>query len=187
MLGAVEGLAALDPQVRSTDPLDPGAHPDEAVGEIGHLGLARRALDQTFAAGQHRRHQSIMGRAHRDLGQRNPIAGKTARGPRVDIATVKLDLGAERLERGQVQIDRARADGAAAGQRHPRPAAAGHKRRQDPEARPHAGDHLVRRVGIDDLGRGEPEGLAVAARAGPAACRRWSHRRRDCRESGQAD
>ena len=62
-----------------------------------------------------------------------------------------------------MQIDGARADGAAAGQRHLGPAAARDQRRKHPEARPHARHHLVRRGGVDDLGRGEPEGLAVAA------------------------
>ena len=43
-----------------------------------------------------------------------------------------------------------------------RPAAARQQGRQHPEARPHARHHLVRRGGVDDLRRGEPEGLAVA-------------------------
>ena len=46
MLGAMEGLPTLDPQGRRADPLDPRAHPDEAVGEIDDLGLARGVLDQ---------------------------------------------------------------------------------------------------------------------------------------------
>ena len=33
MLGAVQRLASLDPQGRRAEPLDPGAHPDQAVGE----------------------------------------------------------------------------------------------------------------------------------------------------------
>ena len=43
-----------------------------------------------------------------------------------------------------------------------RPAAARDERREHPEARPHARHHLVGRGGVDDLRRGEPEGLAVA-------------------------
>ena len=61
-----------------------------------------------------------------------------------------------------MQIDGPRADGAAARQRDLRPAATRHQRREHPEARPHARHHLVGRGGVDDLGRGQPEGLAVA-------------------------
>jgi len=162
MLGAVEGLSPLDPQRRAADPLDPRAHPDETVGEIDDLRLARGILDQAFAAGQHRRHQGIMGGAHRDLGERNLVAGQASGRPRDDIAALELDLGAKRLERGQVHIDRARANGTTARQRDLRPAAARQQGRQHPEACPHARHHLVRRRGVDDLRRGEPEGLAVA-------------------------
>ena len=97
MLGAVQGLAPLDPQRRAADPLDPRAHPDETGGEIGDLGLARGALDQALAAGEHRRHQRVMGRADRDLGERHLVAGQAPRRPRNDIAAFELDLGAERL------------------------------------------------------------------------------------------
>ena len=144
---------------------------DETVGEIDDLGLARGVLDQALAAGQHRRHQGVVGGADRDLGERDAgCRSSPLRRPGDDIAAFELDLGAERLERGQMQIDGPRADGAAAGQRHLRLAAAGEQRRQHPEARPHARHHLVRRGGVDDLGRGEPEGLAVArALAGPLA------------------
>ena len=127
-----------------------------------HLRLARRVLDQALAPGEHRRHQGVVRGADRDLGQRDLVAGEAARRARDDIAAFELDLGAERLERLQMQIDGPRADGAAAGQRHLRPAAARDQRRKHPEARPHARHHLVRRGGVDDLGRGEPEGLAVA-------------------------
>ena len=146
----------------AAEPLDAGPHPDQAVGDVDHLRLARRVLDQALAPGEHRRHQGVMRGADRDLGQRYLVAGQPARRPGDDIAAFELDLGAERLERLQMQIDGPRADGAAAGQRHLRPAAARYQRRKHPEARPHARHHLVWRGGVDDLRRGEPEGLAVA-------------------------
>ncbi len=108
--------------------------------------------------------------ADRDLGERHLVAGEAARRARDDIAALELDLGPERLERLQMQIDGTRADGAAAGQRNLGPAAPRDQRREHPEARPHARHHLVRRRGVDDLGRREPERLAVArALAGPLA------------------
>ena len=48
-------------------PFDPRAHPDQAVGDIDDLGLARGVLDQALAAGEHRRHQGVVGGADRDL------------------------------------------------------------------------------------------------------------------------
>ncbi len=162
MLGTVEGLSPLDPQGRAANPFDPGAHLYQAVGDIDDLRLARGVLDQRLATGQHGGHQGIVGRAHRDLGKRNAVTGQAPGGPGVHIAALELDFGAERLERGQMQIDGARADGAAARQRDFRLAAARHERSEHPETRPHARHHLVGRRGVDDVRRGEPEGLAVA-------------------------
>ena len=68
------------------------------------------------------------------------------------------------------QIDRPRADRAAAGQRdlglaHPR-----EQRRDDPETRPHFRDELVGRRGVDDLARGEVNCAArMRGRARPPA------------------
>ena len=46
----------------------------------------------------------------------NLVAGQSLRRLGDDIAALELDLGAERLKRGQMQIDGPRADGAASGQ-----------------------------------------------------------------------
>ena len=81
-----------------------------------------------------------------------------------DVAAVDLDLGAQRLEAHQVQVDRPRADGAAAGQGDARLPAARQQRAQHPEARAHAVDHLVGRRGVDDVARREVEGLAEVGR-----------------------
>ena len=81
-----------------------------------------------------------------------------------DVAAVDVDLGAQRLQRHQVQVDRPRADGAAARQRDARLAAARQQRAQHPEARAHAADQLVGRGGVDDVARGQMEGLAQVRR-----------------------
>ena len=106
--------------VERADALDPPAHPHEAVGEIGDFGLARRVLDQALAAGKHRGHERVVGCADRDLRQFDAAAGQTPRGARIDVAAVEIDLGAERFQRGEVEIDGARSDRAAAGQRNAR-------------------------------------------------------------------
>ncbi len=162
MLGRMQRRHALDIQGGGADAFDFRAHLHEAGGEIGDLGLAGGILDHRVAAGEHGGHQRIMGGADRDLAEMDAAADQALRGLGDDIAAVELDIGAERLQRREMKIDGPRADGAAAGQGHRGLAAAGQDRRQHPEARPHARDHLVRRRGVDDLGRGEAEGLAVA-------------------------
>ena len=88
----------------------------------------------------------------------------------VDIAGLDLDFGAELFQRHQQEIDRPRADGAAAGQRHPRLAHARQQRRDDPEARAHLRDQLIGRHRVDDVARGEMDRAAgVGGRAMAAA------------------
>ena len=76
-----------------------------------------------------------------------------------DIAAVDVDFGAELFDRHDQEIDRPRADGAAAGHRHPRFPHAGDERRQHPEARPHFRDQFIGRGGVDDIGRGNMQRL----------------------------
>jgi hypothetical protein len=113
-----------------------------------------------------------MGAADGDLGKDDLGALKPTRRPRHHIAAVDFDLGAEALHRHDEQVDRPRADGAAAGQRHPRLAHARDQRRQHPKARPHLGDELVGRGGVDDVGRGNVQRLAVIGRLADALAAR---------------
>ena len=83
------------------------------------------------------------------------------------IAALDLDLGAELLQRHDQQVDRPRADGAAARHRHLGFAHARQQRRHHPEARAHARHQLVGRGGIDDvLGRDvqRAPGVGIVAR-----------------------
>ena len=86
------------------------------------------------------------------------------------IAAFDLDLGAQLRERHDQQIDRPRADGAAAGHRHLGLAHARQQRRHHPEARPHLGDQLVGRGGVDDvLGRDVQRAAGIGIVARPLA------------------
>ena len=60
---------------------DLGAHLDEAVGDVGDLGLARGVLDHGRAVGQRRRHQRGVGGADRDLREHDlaALAGRSWR------------------------------------------------------------------------------------------------------------
>ena len=77
----------------------------------------------------------------------------------IDVATLQRDAGAHLLEALQMQIDRASADGAAAGQRHARLADARQQRTEHKERGPHLADDVVGRLGI---GNGAPEGQRAA-------------------------
>ena len=103
------------------------------------------------AVRQRRRHQRGMGAADGDLGEVDLAAAQALFGARDDIAAFDLDLGAERFQRHDQQIDRPRADGAAARQRDLGLAHARQQRRQHPEARAHLGDEFIGRGGVDDM------------------------------------
>ena len=104
-----------------------------------------------------------MGGADGDLREHDAGADETLRRSRDDVAVVDVDVGAERLQRLDEEIDRARADGAAAGQRHPRLTHARQQRADDPEARAHPRDEIVGRGGIDDFAGAELQRFAVHA------------------------
>ena len=105
--------------------MDLGAHLAEADGEVADLRLAGGILDDGLAAGECGRHQRRMGGADRHFREGDAVAAQSLAGRRDDIAAIELDVGAELLQRKEVQVDRAGADGAAAGQRDARLPAAG--------------------------------------------------------------
>ena len=113
-----------------------------------------------------------MGAADRDLGKDDVAAAQAFLRARDHIAAFDLDLGAERLQRHDQEIDRPRADGAAAGHRHLGLAHARQQRRHHPEARPHLGDQLVGRGGVDDVLGGDVQWCGRCWDRRPAACRR---------------
>ena len=118
--GAFQPVAPWMCRVDGADALDLGAHLDEALGDVADLRLAGGVLDHRLALGERGRHQHVVGGADRDLGEDDASALQAARCLGDHVAAVDVDLGAELLQRHQVQVDRARADGAAARQRHPR-------------------------------------------------------------------
>jgi hypothetical protein len=109
----------LDLDALGAGPLDAGAHGNEQAREIRHLGLAGRVLDHGGALGQRRRHHEVLGAGDGDEVGGDARALEPAR-PRLDVAVLDGDLGAEPGQPLEVLIDGPHADGAAAGQRHPR-------------------------------------------------------------------
>ena len=165
--GAVEGIDALHQNPMRPGTLDARSHRDEAECEVADFGIARRVEDFAFAACKGRRHQGRLGRADRWRGQHDAAAAQpVAFGPRVDVAGLHLDVGAERVQCLEMQVDRPRADRAAAGQRHARRAEARQQRRQHENAGAHAADHVVGRLRVAGSARIQhqhPPGPRVAA------------------------
>ncbi len=117
MLGAAEPRDALDLDHRRAGALDLGAHFHQKIGQIANFRLARGVADQCRPLGERRRHQGHMGAADRDLGKIDLAAAQAPAGrPGDDVTGVDVDRGPEALHRHQQEIDRAGADGAAAGQ-----------------------------------------------------------------------
>ena len=109
-----------------------------------------------------------VGATHGHFREIDFAAAQALLGARDHIAAFDLDLGAELLQRHDQEIDRPRADGAAAGHRHLGLAHARQQRRHHPEARAHLGDQVVGRGGVDDvLGRDVQcaAGIGIVARA----------------------
>ena len=99
--------------------------------------------------------------ADRDLRTLDLAALEAFLRARDHITGVDLDLHAKALQRHDEQIDRPRADGAAARQRHLRFAHAGDERRNDPEAGAHLGNKFIGRGCIDDTSRRNVHRLAL--------------------------
>ena len=86
----------------------------------------------------------------------------------MDVAGLDVDLGAERLERLQMQIDRTRADRAASRHRHARRAETGEQGRQHENAGAHAAHHVVGRLrvaGCAGVEHEHPAGTACGSHA----------------------
>ncbi len=165
MFGAVQHFHAFDGKPGGTQPLNPGAHRDQAMAEILDLRLARGVGDDGGAARQGGRHQCGFRRADRN-GRKNDLrAMKAVFCPRQHIAVGKLDFGAHQGQGIEMQIDRPRPDGAAAGQGNLRLAMPGQQRRQHLKAGAHLADDVIGRKGGGDCGRLQPERIAFAQNA----------------------
>ena len=130
--------------------------------------LARSAISGSRAAfgedggafGERGGHQQVFGGADRDEGEDDVGAVQAGGGGGVDIAGVELDGGTHGFQPFEVQVDRAGADIAAAGQRDAGFAAAGQQRADDQEGGAHFADDVVGRLGIGDAAA-EREGAAL--------------------------
>jgi hypothetical protein len=92
-------------------------HRIEEVGEIDHLRLTRRVLDDRLAFCERGGHHEILGAGHSHGLEHEPRTAQ-ARCARANVTILDQDIGAELLQPVDVDVHRTRANGAAAGQRH---------------------------------------------------------------------
>ena len=180
--GVVEGIHALHQNPMCSRALDARSHRGQAERKVADFGIARRVQDLGFAPREGRGHQGRLGRADGRRGQHDAAAAQAvAFGPRMDVAGLYVDVGAERVQRLEMQVDRPRADRAASRQRHARRTETGQQRRQDENAGAHAADHVVGRLRVAGCrrrpARASARGRGWRPRRTPASGRAWCRRR----------
>ena len=174
VLGRRQPVDALDPDLRRAVTLDLGAHLVQKVCAVRHFRLARGADQHGLAlrerGGRHDVDRAQHGRALR-AAEVHAAPLQAAADLADDVAALGAELGAELLEPADVEVDRAVADRAPAGDADDRPPALGQERPEHADAGAHRLDDVV--AGLDDLLVGDldvevaVEGRAVAhARVG---------------------
>ncbi len=98
--------------------------------------------------GEHRRREDVGGAGHRRAVRSKQVDAGAAKPPRRahDATVFQSQLGAEGGQAAKMEIDRAVADFASAGQRHDRPAAPRQQRPEHAESGPQAAHHVVARL-----------------------------------------
>ena len=153
MLRAVQFLHAFDDDAPRARAFDLRAHLDEEIREIHDLGFRRRAVDDGGAFREHRGHHHVVRAEHGGalLAAQVDDAADELAGENFHVARLDAVHRAEALEAFQMQINRAVADDAAAGQRDGRLLFAPEQRAEHADGRAHFPHDLVRRFGDDFL------------------------------------
>ena len=99
-----------------------------------------------------------------------------------DITVLDLDRRAEFSQTHEVQVDRPCADGAAAGQRHARPAHARHERAEHEHRCAHGPHEIVGRFGVREYGGVDQDIIVLPLKRHPHVLEDPS----ECRHVGQA-
>ena len=164
IFAATQALNAVDDDLGRAKPRDLGAHRDQEAAEVFSLRFARRVLEDRAPLRQRRGGEQIFGGADRSARHGEGRAFEALAGTGDDIAVFEIDAGAHRLETLDVKIDRAGADGAAAGQRNLRFAMTREQRPQHLEAGAHFADDIVGRQRGFDLGDMQAHRVALPQR-----------------------
>src|SRR4029077_12073286 len=125
---------------------DASSHFVEKIGEVGDFGFAGAILEDGLAFRQSCGHQEIFGAGDGDLVE-DDLCAFQAVGFGFDVTVLLRDLGAELLESLDVEIDGARSNRAAAGERDAGASAASNEGAEDEGGGAHGLDQFVRRFG----------------------------------------
>ena len=160
------------------------AHLAQAVCQIDDLGFARRVLDHGRALGQSCRHQRVFSGANRYYREIDDAALQTTGRFSKDVAIAQIKLCAHRLECLQVQVDRARPNRTATGQRNDSMTVARQHRAKHQNRRAHLANDVVFRLVIRNVVARHCQNLTVLQRRhlGPQRLQQ----RRHCTDVGQA-
>jgi len=149
---AVKLVHPLDHQRIRARAFDVRAHRHQALRQIHHLRFAGGVFDDRGATGQHGGHQQVFGAGDCDQIQHDMRAFQAV-GAGADVAVLDLDLRSHGFQALDVQVDRPRADGATAGQRHVGLTEARDQRPQHQNRRAHGPNQFVGRLkGLDGAG-----------------------------------
>ena len=123
------------------------AHFGEQRGKVGNLRLERAIFEDGFAFGEDRGGENVFGSGDGDFREAEVRAAE-ALGAGFHVTVVDGNLRAQLFERLDVQVDGARADGAAAGQGNARVAEARDERAESQHGGAHGFHQFVGRLGV---------------------------------------
>ena len=145
MASCSEPFDALDLDSGSSQALDAGSHLVEAVSEIHHLRFTGRCLDHRPSLGQRGGGHDVAGagdRAAERSSQEHRVSSQ-AFGFGDHVPLLNADIGSQRCEALQVQVDWSMTDVASAGQGDAGAAAAGQQGTQNTDTGSHAADQVI--------------------------------------------
>ena len=175
MFSAVKRLHALDDDSGGPCPGNLRPHGDEAVGKIHHFRFAGGIFNDGFAVREDRGHHEVFRTRHRHhVGDDARALQARRRG--VNVAVINLHLGPERSQPLDVLIHRTGADGASAGETHPRGAEARHEGAERQNRRAHGLDEFVGRNGARQRPRVEDHFMAFPPDLHAHAFQKKKHR-----------
>ena len=148
----VQLLHALDDDLVGAGALDLRTHGDQEFREVHDFRFACRVFDDGFAVRERRGHHQVLGASDRH-GLEHQARALEPAGARADVSAFDVDLRAHGLQTSDVDIHRARTDGAAARQRDIGLAEARQQRTEHQDGGAHGLHELVRREALAGGGR----------------------------------
>src|ERR1700682_5454531 len=152
--GAAKFVNAANAQGRRFVAADIRAHLAQQVNKVGDFGFAGGVFENGLAIGESGGHENIFRSGYRDFIEQDAGATKFSVVGNFgeDVAVLGGNFGTHFFQRGKMQVDRARADGASARQRNVRCAGAGKSGAESKDGGAHGFDEFVGRDGVVEAG-----------------------------------